>query len=69
MHSEKQERSTLYNEQNLDKDDKQAYADQFYEKFLGKEYMFPEFLKSDVVNGVPNTARACPKAWKNARQT
>lgn len=55
----------LYNEQNLDKDDKQAYADQFYEKFLGKEYMFPEFLKSDVVNGVPNTV---PESWKYIKE-
>ena len=55
----------LYNEQNLDKDDKQAYADQFYEKFLGKEYMFPEFLKSDVVNGVPNTVS---ESWRYIKE-
>ncbi|MFO3714986.1 hypothetical protein [Oribacterium sp. P9] len=55
----------LYNEQNLDKDDKQAYADQFYEKFLGKEYLFPEFLKTDVVNGVPNSV---PESWKYIKE-
>lgn len=45
----------LYNEQNLDDDLKQQYADQFYEKFLGKEHLFPDFLRSEVVNGVPDT--------------
>ncbi|MBD5475608.1 MAG: hypothetical protein HDR17_06465 [Lachnospiraceae bacterium] len=44
----------LYDEINLDKDLKQAYADAFYEKFIGKEQMFIEFLKTDVVNGVPD---------------
>lgn len=45
----------LYNEISLDKDLKQEYADRFYEKFLGKEYLFVDFLKSDVVNGVPSS--------------
>ena len=44
----------LYNEINLDKNLKQEYADEFYEKFIGKEYLFPAFLESDVVNGVPD---------------
>ncbi len=39
---------------NLDKDLKQAYDDAFYERFIGKEHMFIEFLKTDVVNGVPD---------------
>lgn len=55
----------LYNKINLDKDDKQRYADQFYEKFIGKEYMFIEFLKTDVVNGVPNSL---PESWKYIKQ-
>ena len=45
----------LYNEIDLDKDLKQEYADLFYEKFIDKEHMFIEFLKTDVVNGVPDT--------------
>lgn len=48
----------LYNEINLDKDLKQGYADKFYEKFLGKEYLFPAFLESDVVNEVPDNMGA-----------
>ncbi len=44
----------LYNVQNLDKTQKQAYADAFYERFLGKENLFCDFLKTDVVNGVPD---------------
>lgn len=44
----------LYNEINLDKDLKQGYADAFYEKFIGKEHLFPKFLETDVVNGVPD---------------
>ena len=34
----------LYNELNLNKELKQKYADAFYEKFLGKESLFCEFL-------------------------
>lgn len=44
----------LYDKINLDKDLKQAYADAFYEKFIGKEHLFPVFLESDVANGVPD---------------
>ena len=44
----------LYNAQNLSKELKQKYADAFYEKFLGKEALFCEFLRTDVVNGVPD---------------
>lgn len=44
----------LYNEINLDKELKQEYADEFYERFMRKECMFPAFLKSDVVNNVPD---------------
>ena len=45
----------LYDEINLDKDLKQDYADAFYERFIGKERKFIEFLRSEVVNGVPDT--------------
>ncbi len=45
----------LYNEQNLDEKLKQAYADAFYERFLGKEDLFCDFLRTDVVNGVPDS--------------
>lgn len=45
----------LYNEINLDKELKQDYADKFYERFLGHEYMFIEFLNTDAANGVPNS--------------
>lgn len=55
----------LYNEINLDKDLKQEYADEFYEKFIGKEYMFPVFLESDVVNEVPDTMGA---SWKYIKE-
>ncbi len=45
----------LYNEQNLDIDKKQAYADAFYERFIGQEEKFIDFLKTDVVNGTPDS--------------
>ncbi|MFI3226476.1 MAG: hypothetical protein R3Y09_03595 [Clostridia bacterium] len=43
----------LYNKQNLSNDEKNAYADAFYKFFEGKEHKFIDFLKLDVVNGVP----------------
>lgn len=54
----------LYDKINLDNNLKQEFADEFYEKFLGKEHMFVEFLKADVVNGVPDTMNA---SWKYIR--
>ena len=45
----------LYDKMNLDENLKQDYADQFYEKFIGKERLFIDFLNTDVVNGVPDT--------------
>lgn len=45
----------LYDVMNLDENLKQNYADQFYEKFIGKEWLFIDFLNTDVVNGVPDT--------------
>lgn len=50
----------LYNEQNLNDDRKQLYSDAFHETFEGKEYLFINFLYSDVVNGVPD---CYPKSW------
>ena len=38
----------------------QKYADAFYEKFIGKEKMFIDFLDAEVVNGVPNSF---PASW------
>ena len=55
----------LYNEINLDKELKQEYADEFYERFIGKEYMFPAFLESDVVNDVPDNMSA---SWRYIRE-
>lgn len=44
----------LYDQQNLAENLKQQYADKFYERFYGKEHLFPDFIKTDVVNGVPD---------------
>ena len=55
----------LYNEINLDKDLKIERADQFYDKFAGKEYLFPVFLETDVANGVPGEMKA---SWKYIRE-
>ena len=55
----------LYNEINLNKDLKQEYADEFYEKFIGKEYLFPAFLESDVVNEVPDNMGA---SWRYIKE-
>lgn len=51
----------LYNKQNLSDEDKKKYADTFYEIFIGKEKLFIEFLKLEVVNGVPESF---PSSWK-----
>ena len=55
----------LYNKINLDKDLKQEYADEFYERFIGKEHLFPAFLESDVVNGVPDNMGA---SWRYIKE-
>ena len=55
----------LYNEMNLDKDSKQEYADAFYERFIGKEDKFIDFLITDVVNGVPNSYQA---SWRYVKE-
>lgn len=46
----------LYNQQNLDEDEKINYADTFYETFKGKEDVFIDFIKAEAVNGVPDTS-------------
>ena len=55
----------LYDEINLKKELKQEYADIFYEQFIGKEFLFPKFLESDVVNNVPNEMMA---SWRYIKQ-
>lgn len=55
----------LYDIQTLDSDLKQAYADEFYEFFDGREEFFIDFLKSDVVNGVPSSY---PGSWKYIKE-
>ncbi len=51
----------LYNQQNLDDALKGEMADKFYERFIGKEEMFIDYLKTDVVNGVPDSFLA---SWR-----
>lgn len=51
----------LYNQQNLNDDDKKKYADTFYEVFIGKEELFIEFLRLEAVNGVPESF---PASWR-----
>ncbi|MEG1724916.1 MAG: hypothetical protein RR313_05935 [Anaerovoracaceae bacterium] len=45
----------LYNELNLTDKEKEAYANNFYALFDGSEKLFVDFLKSDVVNGCPDS--------------
>lgn len=51
----------LYNKLNLDDEAKAAYAKAFYERFLGKEKYFIDFLNMEVVNGVPESFTA---SWR-----
>ena len=55
----------LYNQQNLSDEDKRKYADAFYEKFLGVEKYFIDFLKFDAVNGVPDSF---PASWRYIKE-
>ncbi|WP_310602414.1 hypothetical protein [Anaerosporobacter sp.] len=55
----------LYNQQNLIDEDKRKYADAFYEKFIGIEKYFIDFLKIDVVNGVPDSF---PASWRYIKE-
>ena len=55
----------LYNEQNLVDELKGIYADEFYTALLGQEHKFIDFLKTDVVNGVPDSF---PSSWKYIKE-
>lgn len=55
----------LYNERNLDPDKKQDYADAFYERFIGKEEKFIDYIKTDVVNGTPDSL---PGSWSYIKE-
>ena len=55
----------LYNKLNLDDDAKTAYANAFYEKFLGREKLFIDFLNIEVVNGVPESY---PASWRYIKE-
>lgn len=55
----------LYDKQNLENELKGEYADEFYTVFLGQEDKFVDFLKTDVVNGVPDSF---PSSWRYIKQ-
>lgn len=55
----------LYNQQNLSDEEKKKYADAFYEKFIGIEKYFIDFLKIDAVNGVPDSL---PASWRYIKE-
>jgi hypothetical protein len=55
----------LYNKQNLSDEEKKQYADAFYEKFIGAEKYFIDFLKFDAVNGVPDSF---PASWRYIKE-
>ncbi len=55
----------LYNEQNLDEEEKKRKADQFYKTFWGKEKLFIPFLEKYVVNGVPDNF---PVSWRYIKE-
>lgn len=55
----------LYNLQNLDDELKGEMADKFYERFIGKEKLFVDYLKTDVVNGVPESF---PASWRYIKE-
>lgn len=55
----------LYDEQNLESGLKGEYADAFYTAFLGQEEQFITFLKTDVVNDVPDSF---PASWRYIKE-
>lgn len=55
----------LYNLQNLTDEEKEIYSNKFYELFEGREKLFIDFLKSDVVNGCPDSF---PSSWKYIKE-
>ena len=56
---------SLYNQQNLGKEQKGAFADAFYSEFRGKEKLFIDFLEEEAVNGVPDSF---PASWRYIRE-
>lgn len=55
----------LYSKLNLTDDEKTEYANAFYELFMGREQLFINFLRMEVVNGVPDSF---PKSWKYIKE-
>ena len=55
----------LYDEQNLADDLKGEYADAFYTEFVEREELFVDFLKDEVVNGVPD---GFPASWRYIKE-
>lgn len=55
----------LYNKLNLTDEEKEAYANSFYNLFEGREKLFVDFLNSDVVNGCPDRF---PASWKYIKE-
>ncbi len=55
----------LYDIQNLEDELKGEYADEFYAAFLDLEDKFIDFLKTDVVNGVPDSF---PSSWRYIKE-
>ena len=51
----------LYDRQKLSKEEKEQYSNAFYELFQGREKLFIDFLRSDVVNGCPDSF---PASWR-----
>ena len=49
----------------MDDEAKEAYAVAFYEKFLGREKFFIDFLNIEVVNGVPESF---PASWRYIKE-
>lgn len=55
----------LYNQLNLSDELKTKYSDSFYEKFMGNEQHFIQYLDMAVVNGVPDNF---PASWKYIKE-
>lgn len=55
----------LYNKLNLTDEEKEAYSNEFYDLFDGREKLFIDFLNSDVVNGCPESF---PASWRYIKE-
>lgn len=55
----------LYNLQNLTDEEKELYSNKFYELFVDREKLFIDFLRSEVVNGCPDSF---PASWRYIRE-